>query len=798
MTLPFARILGLILLSQAQVLAQLPFSQLDAVFPPGGQLGQTVEVQLHGAHLIEIDKLYTSNPAIKGYVKNGKYRIEIPSDATPGVIDVRAAGRFGVSNARAFVVSPIPQIDEKTPNQKQAEAMPIEIGQAVNGTASSQALDWFQFVVTDRLPLRIEVHAERIDSRMDPTLILYDERGREIMRSRDMAGVDPVLDFSPPKEGKYFIATHDFLFKGDHNHFYRLSLTRADDPTLNTPARRVAELALAKRPKGLTQTIDTLPARIAGEIPTGQVSKVAFTAKESGKVWVQVFSERLGYPSDFRLKVMTDGKKIVEDDDLDDPVRIRAFPTGSRDPSLAFDAKKDVHYEFILQNQFTQGGRYELVLTRANPGFELIAAAQRPSEMNNNRTRWVPTLRAGGIAHWDVFAVRQDGFNGAIDIRLEGLPEGVAALPSKIAKGQHKTTLLLQAAEDLVPWSGPIKITGNAVIGEQSVTRPAHGAEVLWTIGDFNNERSQTRLTSQPFLNVIGQEPAPIALKPKEAAYESCLAGTLDIPFTITRDIGQAGNFKMRLMGLPGLNSPKEINFDPNAKETKITLDLANKDNNKFTPGVYRMNARAWEGKVRHRYRPELADKAAAEHKALEEKAKQLAEELTKLESDQALTDEERTKAVTTKKQEVEAANKARDEAAKRAEEAKKQAEPKEIVHTFYSHPFTLKITEGPMRFVSLPEKVSLTPGADTEIKVGIERLYGFAEAVKVEVSPPKDSKLFEPASADIAKDQTEATLKLKADQDAKRGEYSASVALKVKYRGQDLAVSTELPISSQ
>ncbi len=59
---------------------------------------------------------------------------------------------------------------------------------------------------------------------MDPTLVLYDAAGKELDRNRDMNRRDPLLDFTVPVDGVYYVEVHDFLYAGNNEYFYRLSI----------------------------------------------------------------------------------------------------------------------------------------------------------------------------------------------------------------------------------------------------------------------------------------------------------------------------------------------------------------------------------------------------------------------------------------------------------------------------------------------------------------------------------------------------------------------------------------------
>ena len=105
----------------------------------------------------------------------------------------------------------------------------------------------------------VDCWAYRIDSRMDATLVLYDAAGKELDRNRDTNRRDPLLDFTVPADGVYYVEVHDFLYRRQQ----RVLLPAVDRH------RRVSRLRLsARRPAGLERPIHAVrpqPARRAAD-----------------------------------------------------------------------------------------------------------------------------------------------------------------------------------------------------------------------------------------------------------------------------------------------------------------------------------------------------------------------------------------------------------------------------------------------------------------------------------------------------------------------------------------------------
>lgn len=779
--------------------AQVPMAELDALTPPGARAGQTIELQAHGSYLDELAGVLVSDEAVKGFIENGQVQLEIPAGLSPRVIDVSVYGRFGVSNPRAFAVGNLAEVREAGDHQKPESAQVIEIGQTVNGIATAALVDWFQFTPATTEPITLEVLAERIDSRMDPTLVILDSQGNELERHHDVQGRDVSVDFTPFQPNQpYYIGLNDFLYDGGASYYYRLSLTKSPIDR-QVPVRLPANLpvvALSKEMQAYEseQTLTSIPVSIFGQTPPRARPYIDLVVEEAGTVVIELFSERLGQPTDYRLRVSMvadDGrlKKVIEGDDSDDAVKDKRFRIGSRDPIVTLKAKAKQRYRIEWRDQFHSTGNYRLELRHPQPNVHLIAAAEKPQEVGNQLSRWSPVLRRGGTAHWEIFAMRRDGFNGPIRVRAENLPDGVTASPLTIGQGQHRGVVILTANADATPFVGFLTLLGEMEIAGAKVSQPVQGATLLWTIGDANRERWEGRLTHAPAFAVLAQETAPLTLIAPQTHYETCLGGKVELPFAVTRLIGQSGNFKTRLSGLPGLSKAPEANFDPKAKEVKLTLNVVNKDNNKFSPGDYVVHARAWEGKVKHRTNPEAAERAEADLKE-KEAALEAAVALKKSMEGKEVTE---ARAAEIQKQ-VDEASTAKDAAAKSAEEAKKRATARDLTHAIVSQPIHLRINDGPLKISELADAAAQA-GKEIAVSVFFERLYGFAESVEFQLVPGKDSKLFDPSKASAAKETKEASLKATISSEARPGRYQATVEAKLKFNGQDLTIKRPIAI---
>jgi WD40 repeat protein/mono/diheme cytochrome c family protein len=109
---------------------------------------------------------------------------------------------------------------------------------------------------------------------------------------------------------------------------------------------------------------------------------------------------------------------------------------------------------------------YRLTLRQPQPDFEVKLAGENPS------------VGAGGAMGFSVKADRKDGFEGAIEVNVTGLPHGFyASSPLVIDPGHEVANGSLFAAPDAAKdadW-GKVKVLGCAMIGDKKVCKAANG-----------------------------------------------------------------------------------------------------------------------------------------------------------------------------------------------------------------------------------------------------------------------------------------------------------------------------------
>ena len=102
--------------------------------------------------------------------------------------------------------------------------MELPLGAVVTGSADAGAVDFFRFSAKQGQRLLINCHGQRIDSRIDATLALYNSDGVQIKHVRDVAGRDPIIEFVAPEDGEYYVGVYDFEYNGGGEYFYQLAV----------------------------------------------------------------------------------------------------------------------------------------------------------------------------------------------------------------------------------------------------------------------------------------------------------------------------------------------------------------------------------------------------------------------------------------------------------------------------------------------------------------------------------------------------------------------------------------------
>jgi hypothetical protein len=204
--------------------AQLPRPVLDQVFPLGGQAGSEVVIDLTGRELDDLKGLHFDHPGFKAEAVDAKkepnkFRVTLAADVPPGMHDLRAVGKFGISSARLFAVSrgltEVRKATEPAPDEP-AKAQAVSVNSAVNGQSAANGADFYRFSAKKGQRLTLDCQAFRLDSQLRGVLTLSAAGGKELARGTPYFDkIDPFIDFIVPADGDYVVGVRDLTYAGD-------------------------------------------------------------------------------------------------------------------------------------------------------------------------------------------------------------------------------------------------------------------------------------------------------------------------------------------------------------------------------------------------------------------------------------------------------------------------------------------------------------------------------------------------------------------------------------------------------
>ena len=691
----------------------LPLPRLLTIMPMGGQAGTNVEVTITGENIEDVTELTFSTPKITAKPVAGavnKFTVSIAADAAVGVYDARVMSRLGMSSVRAFSVNKLPEVVRTKANNTLETALPLAVGSICNATMTKRAVDFYSFQGVKGQPVAIDCAAVGIDSRLTPVLILADGKGADLKVNR----TGGMIDFTPPADGSYIIKVSDLTYQGGERHFYRLALQKSPaepQPQTQTvsamswPPAGLAASAAAKEvePNNKDAQKISLPCDISGAFfPAADVDTYEFTAKKGETWWVEVASERLGLNTDpfVLVQQVKDGKftDVAELYDIAPPMKVTSngysydgppYDAGSPDVLGKFEVKEDGTYRLQVRDLF--GGTrsdphnvYRLLVRQAAPDFSLAAWAVHMTLRNGDRASLSKpmALRQGDARAFEVVVQRRDGFDGEIEIAMEGLPMGVSAAGLKIGKGKTYGHLILTADEKAPRGFSLAKITGKAVIGGKEVVRPVRLASMEWPVKDAKGEIPAPRLMADIPVSVTDSEQAPLSITLAEnKVFEAKVGETLKIPLKLAwRNEFNGTSIKVKAYG-EGFSAIKEFDIPLTAATHELALNLAEL---KIAPGDYTFALQSL-GICKYRYNPAAVPLAEAEQKKAEAALAAAAAEAKKI----AATDAEAAKKAAEKQKAAEAAMTA---ASTRMKSVTTTANPTDTVEILISQPIRVSV----------------------------------------------------------------------------------------------------------
>lgn len=517
-------------------------------------------------------------------------KIRVPQGHPPGLVRWQVANANGSSATGVVLISDSREIrEDRFRNQPQnLGQLPVGVSGRLERIAE---VDRYQFVSSLDGPITIELFGRQLGTNFNGVITVRDSENRLIADAADTQGLDTALTFSATKDTLYTVSLHDLDFRGNRAFVYRLvvrdgprvvttmpaagqrgttqsvrfvgygvatgapvpettvrTVTFPSDPTkdtvrlnLETPlgSPAVVEIPLSDLPE--TVHDDSLPpgqptVRGPAELSVpAAVTSILNAAGQavwqwssvSGEAWtVRACSREIGTGMDLSLKILdADGKPLGENDDQ----------PGTPDAEVSFVAPADGMYRCVVSDVSGRTGHllsvYRLVVQRQQPDFTLSTVQQ-------------VTVPAGGKSQLKVTAIRRGGHTAAIDIDVEGLPDGITVPDdAKIPEGKNEVKIPLAAADSVRAEATFIRITGTAGEGDSLLVRTAQAPAA----GNLCPRDLSAAMVARPLFTTTLKPLFAVELKDRNRQRAVHRGTTYPAPFRIKREDGFSGEVMLQM-----------------------------------------------------------------------------------------------------------------------------------------------------------------------------------------------------------------------------------------------------------
>ncbi|WP_146394295.1 peptidase [Planctomycetes bacterium CA13] len=404
-------------------------------------------------------------------------RIKVAGDAELGKRELRFLTDDAISNPLWLHIGRWHEVRETEPNNNEPDQAIDSIPVVVNGQIMPGDVDRFVFDARKGQKIVIEAGAravipflaDAVPGWFQAIMKLTDSSGRELSYADSMYyRQDPVMYFEVPKDDRYVFEIRDTLYRGREDFVYRVTVGEIPFVTSIYPlgGRVDSEVNVTLNGWNLTQTqvpVKTMSRKkyrptMLCESEQGSGVSVKFPVQVNywpevfdeepnndyataqpistrvtinghidypgdedvykinggGRLIMEVEARRLGSPMDSSLRVTDDtGKELGFNDDFKD--LSQALQTHHADSHLSVTVPgTGNHYLHVTDSQ-NSGGKdfsYRLTMRAPDSDYELRVT---PASI---------IARAGAVVPITVFALRKDGFDQPIHLRLVDPPAG--------------------------------------------------------------------------------------------------------------------------------------------------------------------------------------------------------------------------------------------------------------------------------------------------------------------------------------------------------------------------------------
>jgi hypothetical protein len=653
-------------------LIQHPDPSLDSIYPAGAQPGQSLQIELRGLNgLSGATGLVIDGPpgvmaADVKAVDPGLVTatLHVAADAPPGRRRIRVlGGANGLTNFRSFFVGTLPEIIEaEGADGKSDQVDDVAVPTVINARLTPALdVDAFRFEgrAGQKIVAAVLAHGMATLTRqgnnrgfLDTSLELQDEAGSILATAEDSIGLDPLIHFTLPADGRYTVIVRSLSFQGFPQAVYRLTLGETPYPigvfppggrrgesvdvrvfgpnvpddvrqtiAISSDSGAVQDIAWEGAPGVVlpflrgdyaetldgnsnraadSATIAPIPSNISGRLAgAGEEDWYRLHLEAGQGITAEITSQRhFLSPIDTELELRSvDGQILAQNDDGLRFSNECLHDFASQDSRLSFTAVQTGDYDLIVRDLAQSSDPrsiYRLTIEPRLPDFQIL---QWPDA--------VPVWGAGGSAAFVVQLLPSGGLNADVELSVLDLPEGWTGSTSYVPGASFvsyndthygiKALLTITAPPDAAAGSlARFRVIGRAAQDGRSIE---HIAQPLSLLGNSHNDRMHLRFSPESYAVVAAPLDARIATSVTQL---SVVQGqSVEIPVTVVREPGQTSPLSLNVDGQTVAAScawRSPFSVPDGMTEIRIPLEVSTER----TPGRYSIVvSRSWSSDLR-------------------------------------------------------------------------------------------------------------------------------------------------------------------------------------------------------
>lgn len=429
-------------------------------------------------------------------------QVRIEPDTEPGDYEICLKTPNGMTNPVLFQVGEFPEFcctynqyrfeNETIERDTQILEIPVTInGRVLPGKVNRFTLKMYKgqnIVILAQARKLLPYLADGVPGWFQAVVCLYDENWKELAYVDDFYfNPDPILKFRVPETGIYFFEIRDSLYRGREDFVYRIyameekdtfrlfpflleptiaienNFSKLPDPIRNLPQYRETEHSMQS-----AQNV-SIPVLIKGCISyPGDNDRYRFYGRQGEIIVIEVYGRRLDSQIDPLIRLKNQMDQVIEwnDDMKQDPEHDTL--THHADSYMMVKLPATGNYTVEIIDAQGHGGNmysYFLRISKPLPDFQIIVS---PSRIN---------IPGDSVAVIKVYAIRKDGWDGDIELRIKNQPEGIILDGNIIPAGRNIVQMTLKAPLKYLGQTFSLEIEGKGKIANKEVTHVASVAD---------------------------------------------------------------------------------------------------------------------------------------------------------------------------------------------------------------------------------------------------------------------------------------------------------------------------------